>query len=209
MTVYPSSQIQALKVICKDHQDKVAPTSNQTRSSNSISADVDRLLSPKSLKELEALEKQISSKLQSDEPIDIEYWEKLLGSVSVYKSRAELSSVYDTIIRSRLSDLRHEQSAEAFKAKEKLSILLNDSKRPDRPVHPPQYATRFDPEPLLKTCSEDKSLDLVDERSFVNKNVGLQDSDPIVMSFPDMRKGHRTTTSDEIEIHTHTNGIFR
>lgn len=91
-----------------------------------MAADVDRLLTPKSLKELEVLEQQISGKLQSNEPIDVEYWEQLIRNMAVYKSRAELDAVYKTIIESRLNDLRQEQRGQAEQAKEKLRLVLTN-----------------------------------------------------------------------------------
>ncbi|CAD6571587.1 MAG: hypothetical protein ASARMPRED_004647 [Alectoria sarmentosa] len=173
----------ALKVICKDYQDKLAPAASRGYIISSISADVDRLLSPKSLAELENLEKQISRKLQSNEPIDVEYWEQLLRNVAVYKSRAELNTVYNNIIASRLNDLRHEQRAEAMLVRDKLALLTRISKpkdlRPDGTTsiaddsntEPPHlsYSRELDPEPLLKLRAEDKGLDTIDEKDFLDK----------------------------------------
>ncbi len=171
-------------MISKDYQDKLAPTTSLGRSASSVSADVDRLLSPKTLSELESLEEQISGKLQSNEPIDVEYWEQLLRNVAVYKSRAELNTVYKNIIDSRLNDLRHEQRAEAVVVRDKLALLttVSSSKdlRPDEtistvpfsnPQPPPclKYSRSLDPEPLLKLRAEDKGLDTIDEKEFMEK----------------------------------------
>ena len=170
-------------MICKDYQDKLTPTPSLGRSASSVSADVDRLLSPKSLSELENLEKQISSKLQSDEPIDVEYWEQLLRSVAVYKSRAELNLVYKNIIKSRLDDFRHEQRGEAVLLRDKLALLTSISNSKDLAsngtspsaeisnAEPPpfKYSKLLDPEPLLKLRAEDKGLDTLDEKDFMEK----------------------------------------
>lgn len=154
-----------------------------------MSADVDRLLSPKSLKELEVLEQQISGKLQSNEPIDVEYWEQLLRNVAVYKSRAELDAVYKTIIESRLNDLRKEQRGQAEQAKEKLRLVLTNventsdgaDETPDAKSSAPpgqrtamRYSKELDPEPLLKLRAEDKGLDVLDEKEFMDKIVSLR-----------------------------------
>ena len=151
----------------------------QTRTANSVSADVDRLLSPKSLKDLEVLEKQISAKLQSDEAIDVEYWEQLLRNVSVYKSRAELNTVYKTIIESRLADLRIEQRTEASILKSKLALVLSDSKDSASGTRMLSYNREIDPEPLLKIRTEDKSLNLIDEQDFLDKTVSQSCGDSI------------------------------
>lgn len=170
-------------MICKDYQDRLTPAASGGQSASSVSADVDRLLSPKNLTELDNLQKQISGKLQSDEPIDVEYWEQLLRNVDVYKSRAELNTVYRNIIESRLNDLKHEQRAEAVLVRNKLALLtgISDAKdlRPDgttSTVDDPKaqspaltYSRNLDPEPLLKLRAEDKGLDTMDEKDFMDK----------------------------------------
>ena len=148
------------------------PPTSHVRSATAVSADVDRLLSPKSLTDLMILEKQVTSKLQSDEPIDVEYWELLLRNVSVYKSRAELNTVYKTIIESRLADLRQEQRAEASKIKDRLALLLTDhNEEPSSQPRALRYSRQLDPEPFLKIPLEDRSLDVIDEEDFLDKNV--------------------------------------
>lgn len=170
-------------MICKDYQDKLVPAASLRHSATSVSADVDRLLSPKNLTELESLEEQISSKLHSNEPIDVEYWEQLLRNVAVYKSRAELNTVYKSIIQSRLNDLRHEQRAEAVLVRNKLALLTSISKSEDLKLdcttstvdksnlETPslKYSRTLDPEPLLKLRAEDKGLDTLDEKDFMEK----------------------------------------
>ena len=170
-------------MICNDYQDKLAPAAFIRRSASSVSAEIDRLLSPKSLTELESLERQISGKLQSNEPIDVEYWEQLLRNVAVYKSRAELNTVYENIIKSRLNVLRQEQRAEAVLVRDKLALLTTTSNSEDlllngtssnidhSNVEPPsvKYSRDLDPEPLLKLRAEDKSLDTIDETDFMEK----------------------------------------
>lgn len=170
-------------MICDNYQDRLAPAASHALSASSVSADVDRLLSPKDLVELENLEKQISGKLQSNEPIDVEYWEQLLRNVAVHKSRAELNTVYKNIIESRLNDLRQEQRAEAVLVRDKLALLtsISSSKdlRPDSTtsnVAPPnaempplKFPQNLDPEPLLKLRIEDKGLDTMDEKDFMDR----------------------------------------
>lgn len=170
-------------MICDDYQDRLAPAASRVPSASSVSADVDRLLSPKSLLELEKLEEQISGKLQSNEPIDVEYWEHLLRNVAVYKSRAELNTVYKNIIESRLTDLRHEQRGEAVLVRDKLAVLTNIKNPKDlrlgsttsnvpfsnAAMPSSKYFQNLDPEPLLKLRSEDKGLDTTDEKDFMDK----------------------------------------
>ena len=132
------------------------------------------------------MEKQIEGKLQSKEPIDVEYWEQLLQNVAVYKARAELDAVYKSIIESRLNELKHEQRGQAAQAKEKLRLILNNvectsdvANEEPNPIDSAllgrrseiQYSRDLDPEPLLKLHAEDKGLDIMDERAFVDRTV--------------------------------------
>ena len=184
-----ANAFQALKVICKDHEAKLAPTETQGRVANSVSVDIERLLNPKSLKDLEILERQVDDKLQSDEPIDVEYWEQLLRYLAVYKARAELDAVYKSVIESRLNELKQEQREEAEEAKDKLHIILDEMVHPtygplqsmdpsynvvlaERSGIP--YIKDLDPEPLLKLHAEDKGLDVMDENEFLGKIVSLK-----------------------------------
>ena len=143
-------------------------------------------MAPKSLEDLNALEKQIDGKLQSREPIDVEYWEQLLRNVAVYKARAELDAVYKSIIESRLDELKHEQREQAAQAKEKLRLILNNvgctgdvaigARSPENNVlfergSEIQYSRELDPEPLLKLHAEEKNLDIIDERAFLERIV--------------------------------------
>lgn len=174
----------ALGVICKDYESRLAPNGRQGRSTQAVSVDVDRLLSPKSQEELDNLETQISAKLKSKEPIDVEYWEQLLGSIAVYKAKAELNQVYKSIIESRLAKFRGEQASEADAVKRKLASLLCNSdnahgsadnspfhignaKVPYAPLL--KYSSQLDPEPLLKLRPEDRARDIVDEAEFINQ----------------------------------------
>ena len=176
----------ALKVISRDHQLRSAPTLVHGRNNTSVLADIDRLLSPKTLPQLAALEDQVSNKLQSNEPIDVEYWEHLLRSVAVCKAKAELSAVYKSIIERRLGSLKEEQRSEANNLARKLELLLEDPDYSDMgdvkqldchttdlAEHIPNisYSRQFDPEPLLKVRAEGKKFEIVEEKDFMDKLV--------------------------------------
>lgn len=175
-------------VICIDRQAQLTSTGLPGRNTNSVSADVDRLLGPKSLEQLKTLETQINKKLQSNEPIDVEYWEQLLRNISVYKARAELKNVYKAVIDSRLQKLREDQIAEAELVKEKLALLsyhpdgatrntgsnLEASTSSETAFTPSlTHSKHLDPEPLLKIRVEDQGIDVMDESDFINKTVSL------------------------------------
>lgn len=157
-----------MKVICRDRQKTVTP---EGRALNSVAADINKLLSPKSYEQLQNLEVQVKRKLNSNEPIDTDYWEELLRSLTVWKARASLKNVYQAIIDERVRDLRRQQRQEAESIREKLAPLA--------PVAIAGEATNhaefegLDPEPLLQIRPEDKSLEIMDESAFLNQVVSL------------------------------------
>ncbi|KAH0543587.1 hypothetical protein FGG08_002148 [Glutinoglossum americanum] len=176
-----------MKVICKDRRQKSQASAPEGRAVSSVSADVDRLLGPKSYEELETLETQINKKLQSNEPIDVDYWEQLLRSLIVWKAKAKLKKVYQSVIDGRLEILRRQQRDEAESVCCKLQLILGGPKAveeqggvednpcdtassaEDAPVMAATYSRDIDPEPLLKLRYEDKALDSMDEEAFLQK----------------------------------------
>ncbi|KAL8909919.1 MAG: hypothetical protein Q9171_004775 [Xanthocarpia ochracea] len=157
----------SLRVICQDHQERLAPAMSHRRAGNSVSADVDRLLAPKSAVELTALKNQVTKKLQSNEPIDVEYWEQLLKSIAVYSAKAALNEVYKSVIDSRLEEYRRSQTAEATISKQKLEVLLSHGRPADSVTSTIDLSRELDPEPMLKLKPEDKTLETMDEKQFL------------------------------------------
>lgn len=96
----------ALKTLCDDRKRKLKPMGPEERVVGSVSSDVDKILGPKNLEQLEKLEGQIKAKLRSDEAVDTDYWEQLLKSLLIYQAKARLRLVYEAIKESRVQQLR-------------------------------------------------------------------------------------------------------
>ena len=161
-------------VICRDRRRSSNSHALGGRGVESVSSDVDRLLGSKSLNELESLEGQVRAKLQSDEPVDIEYWEHLLHSLTSWKAKAKLRQVSRSIVDSQLHGLRAQQQAEAQRVNDKVTSLLSlpngGSERKSTATSGPQDQS-MDPEPLLKVALEDKALPIHEERELLKRLV--------------------------------------
>ncbi|KAF2138087.1 uncharacterized protein K452DRAFT_234906 [Aplosporella prunicola CBS 121167] len=157
-----------IKVICKDRRQK-SESGSDARGVSSVSSDVDRLLAPKSLEELEGLEKQIRRKLESNEPIDVDYWEHLLRSLIVWKSKAKLRRVAQAVVNSRLQGLRMQQEQEALSVQERLRSILSKPSSQGREQMANTATSSLDPEPFLKLRPEDKALECIEEQAFLDK----------------------------------------
>ncbi|KAG7133996.1 hypothetical protein HYQ45_007963 [Verticillium longisporum] len=103
----------SLQTICSERRQKLKPQGPDDRVVSTVSSDVDKILSPKTYEQLEALEKQVKAKLQSNEDIDTDYWEQLLRSLLVWKAKAKLKKVYEAVKESRAAMLnaRHPDKA--------------------------------------------------------------------------------------------------
>lgn len=104
---------QALLTLCNDRRQKLSGLDQEGRAVSTVSSEIDKILGPKSFEQLEVLEKQIKTKLRSDEHIDTDYWEQLLKSLLVFKAKAMLKKICDAIKESRLEQLRRMDPAKA------------------------------------------------------------------------------------------------
>jgi hypothetical protein len=160
-----------MKVICKDRQKVTAP---EGRALNSVAADINKLLSPKSYEQLQALEGQVRKKLESNEPIDTDYWEELLRSLTVWKARAKLKNVYQAVIDERVRNLRQQQREEAESVRSKLAPLAPMLRGGDiaqaTAINPEEFRG-LDPDPLLQIRPEDKIYEVLDEEVFLDQVV--------------------------------------
>ncbi|KAI1334357.1 mid region of cactin-domain-containing protein [Xylariaceae sp. FL0016] len=105
----------AVRALLKEKRQKLRPMGPEERAVSSVTADVDKILGPKSLEQLEKLEGQIRAKLRSDEVLDTDYWEQLLKSLLLYKAKARLRVIYQAIKGSRI-DLLKERNPEKASA---------------------------------------------------------------------------------------------
>jgi hypothetical protein len=162
-----------MKIVCRDRQKVSAP---EGRVLNSVAADINKILSPKSYEELETLEAQVKRKLNSNEPIDTDYWEELLRSLTVWKARAKLKKVYQAVIEGRVQTLRKQQREEAESVRTKLApiapIIGTTSVTTTRSgLRNEETTADLDPESLLQLRPEDKGLEVLDESLFLQQVV--------------------------------------
>jgi hypothetical protein len=159
-----------MKVICKDRQKVTAP---EGRALNSVAADINKLLSPKSYEQLQTLEGQVRKKLDSNEPIDTDYWEELLRSLTVWKARAKLKNVYQAVIDERVRNLRQQQREEAESVRSKLAPLapvVRGDIAQATAINPEDFRG-LDPDPLLQIRPEDKIYEVLEEEVFLDQVV--------------------------------------
>ncbi|KAK7060224.1 hypothetical protein VNI00_000989 [Paramarasmius palmivorus] len=110
-----------MMVVCKDRLDQFKASERMGASAAAaVENDIAALLSKKTYDELGSLQRQVQAKLTSGEPIDTDYWESLLKKILVWKSKANLRSVHEVVVRNRLEQLRKRQRDEALQAQEEL-----------------------------------------------------------------------------------------
>ena len=77
----------------------------------SVLEDIDNLLCKKSYTELETLQKQVEKKLADGGPIDVEYWEALMKSLVVWKSKATVRELHHEMLKKRTTHEKSDASA--------------------------------------------------------------------------------------------------
>ena len=118
----------AMIVVAEDALSKMKENEERIKSGGiamSVNRDVSRILSGKTVSQLSVLQDQILSKLRSDQPVDVEYWENLLKELVVYKAKARLNEMHQDILAARLEQLREKQREEALKVQEELERVLS------------------------------------------------------------------------------------
>jgi Conserved mid region of cactin len=153
-----------MKIVCRDRQKTSAP---EGRVLSSVVTDINKILSPKTYEQLETLEVQVKRKLNSNEPIDTDYWEELLRSLTVWKAKAKLKKVFQAVIEGRVQALRKQQRDEAESVRLKLSPIAPVVGE----VMENKGELNLDPEPLLQLRPEDKALEIMDESAFLAQVV--------------------------------------
>ncbi|KHJ35088.1 putative cactin protein [Erysiphe necator] len=174
-----------MRTICEDLRQKLNPLNTEGRAVGSVAADVDKLLRPKTFEQLEILEKQIKAKLQSNVSLDVDYWDYLLRNLLLWKAKAKLKEVYQTVIDSRLNTLKKQHQEDAKRARIRMQEILSNlnqnsskniehnftglSSESQQPLF--LYSEAYDPSPSLKKDSHEKSSGALDETIFLKKVV--------------------------------------
>ncbi|CCU81431.1 cactin [Blumeria hordei DH14] len=115
-----------MQIICNDWRQKINPV-HEGRAIGSVALDVDKLLGSKTYDQLVDLEQKIRDKLRSDEAIDIDYWDHMLRSLLLWKAKAKLKNVYQSVLESRFIIVQKQRKEDAEKARTKLLMLLRSS----------------------------------------------------------------------------------
>ncbi|KAL0375499.1 UNVERIFIED_CONTAM: Cactin [Sesamum radiatum] len=143
----------------------------------SIEADVKSLLQGKTFDELEALQSQIASQMQSGTAKVVEYWEAVLKRLHIYKAKACLKEIHVKMLRKHLERL--ERPSEGEKNRERTPGLDEqdsdqDAEGPilspipvmDAEVHPEEEpAGSYSPQ-LLHGDENEDAIDPEEDKAF-------------------------------------------
>lgn len=88
--------------------------SAQTAVPRSVIVDIHSLLGGKSLDELNQLHQDVEKKLQSDQLVDVEYWETLLKALMIFKARAQVDVIHQRVVHTRLDQLKFERRMDEY-----------------------------------------------------------------------------------------------
>ncbi|PWZ00684.1 hypothetical protein BCV70DRAFT_231508 [Testicularia cyperi] len=130
----------AMVVVCDDkleelHESEGAEQGSQfmarSRADPEERSRINAMLSNKSSHDLEQLRDQVSAKLASDEPLDVEYWERVLLSIRVWTAKAALRDMHEAVLSNRLEHLRRKQRDEAVRQQQDLLQQMTEDGYPE------------------------------------------------------------------------------
>ncbi|RKP27084.1 mid region of cactin-domain-containing protein [Syncephalis pseudoplumigaleata] len=180
---------QAMLVVCEDELARLKGVQGaahdpravgRTSVASVVATDVQMLLEGKTGEQLEELQRQIQLKLNSNEPMDVDYWERVLKALLVAKAKAKLDDIHQEMLSKRLEKLRALQRRQAEKSRQEMEQALRrtargagDSPRealtlamadaatePTGPIEP--YVRAMSPVPWSSIPRSDKLLPVVD-----------------------------------------------
>lgn len=110
----------AVAVACQNQRQQARDDNvRAARGVSNVSDKVGKLFKSKSYDELVALEKQIKTKLRSNEPVDTDYWQSILAGLTSWKAKAKLRTTARKTSRLEMDTFRAQQRESARKATSK------------------------------------------------------------------------------------------
>lgn len=110
----------------QDHAVGAATPATNARQDPEERGRINHMLSSKSTDELQQLQDQVRAKLASGEPVDVEYWERVLKSIVVWRAKARLRDMHEAVLSNRLEYLRRKQRDEAARQQHELLVQTAD-----------------------------------------------------------------------------------
>ncbi|EPQ26475.1 uncharacterized protein PFL1_05797 [Pseudozyma flocculosa PF-1] len=126
----------SMLIVCDDKLDELREAAGQDAPGGSFApgsrldaaekTKINDMLSVKSTDELMTLQEQVRSKLASGEPVDVEYWERVLKSIVVWRAKAKLRDMHEVVLSNRIEYLQRKQRDEALRQQRNLLSQLGD-----------------------------------------------------------------------------------
>ena len=118
-------------IVCEDKLDDIRGIEGESsRIDPSVRAEMNAMLAVKTHDQLVQLQDQVRAKLQSGEPVDVEYWEGLLKSIIVWRAKSKLRALHSVVLSNRIEFLRKKQREEALRQQTELVDQLLDGGLP-------------------------------------------------------------------------------
>ncbi|KAF9167327.1 hypothetical protein DFQ26_004968 [Actinomortierella ambigua] len=115
----------AMLIVCDD---KLAELKRRPDEKSAVAPriieDITRMLDGKSLEQLQLLQGQFRSKLNSGGAIEVEYWETALRILIVWIAKVKLQQMHQMVLERRLEQLKRRQQREAQKETAQLAAVL-------------------------------------------------------------------------------------
>lgn len=171
----------ALMTVCKQQRKLVTRVIDESQSS--LQTEIDKILLGKSEDQLAALERTIAQKLDSQAPIDVDYWERLYKAVRVKEAWTRLDRMFLAISRAAEDESERKHivfrngKREASEAPVRFKIEEEDDEQ--KLVKPFVRSTEKDFESAAaRLYKSEASHELEEDEELFNKEADVQQKEP-------------------------------
>lgn len=152
---------------------------------------INNMLSSKSTEELQQIQDQVRAKLASGEPVDVEYWERVLKSIVVWRAKARLRDMHEAVLSNRLEYLRRKQRDEAARQQQELLLQTGDDSEEE-----PEAAIDEEDAAKADADAEEAALDAL----YDPEEMEPDPIDPSQLSYEDRRLPIKSLREDLEEL---------
>ncbi|KAI8804018.1 mid region of cactin-domain-containing protein [Cladochytrium replicatum] len=161
---------EAMLVTCENELSKIRSGSNHHGVHESVSAEVDKLLSKKTYEQLEIMFQQAKERLRGPGPVDVDFWESQLKAIIVWKAKAKLRDLHEKMLRKRYEQLKHLKVHDAVNKDISRSSKRENIPKEQLPVEEEAsvelkvgYNSRMSPVPFMSLPKDDGVLVVIGE----------------------------------------------
>ncbi|PVU94920.1 hypothetical protein BB561_002182 [Smittium simulii] len=121
---------ESMIIVCDARKQRLQHALNSTGVSKDVEDEIINMLDNKTIPELIDLQNQIRKKVNSNEPVDMDYWEEVLKQIIVEQAKLKINEYHKKVMSALIKKTRQSQQIEAKRNQQELAAILSKYKTP-------------------------------------------------------------------------------